>query len=77
MAYVDLNPVRAKITEKLESSNHTSIKKRLDEIKQIESVDVQTKLDTAISNQLNSKNLPMSLKNYIELVEWTDFCVLH
>ena len=29
MAYVDLNPVRAKITEKLEESNHTSIQERI------------------------------------------------
>jgi len=79
MAYVDLNPVRAKITKKLENSDHTSIKKRLNEIKQIEAINVQTKFDTtisAISNQLNSKKLPMSFKSYIELVEWTDFCVL-
>jgi len=74
MAYVDLNPIRAKITEKLEESNNTSIKKRLKELKQIESIDVQKKLDTAIfaiSNQISSKKLSMSLKSYIELVEWT------
>lgn len=74
MAYVDLNPVRAKITEKLDESKQTSIKKRLDEIRQIESIDVQAKLDSAISaisNQLNSKKLSMSSKSYIELVEWT------
>jgi len=74
MAYVDLNPVRAKITEKLESSNHTSIKKRLNEIKQIEPIAVQAKLDSAISaisNQLNTKKLSISVKDYIELVEWT------
>jgi len=55
IAYVDLNPVRAKITEKLEESNNTSIKKRMDEIKTIESIDVQRNLDSAIiaiSNQM-------------------------
>jgi len=74
MAYVDLNPVRAKITEKLDESNNTSIKKRLDEIKQIEPIDVQAKFDTAISaisNQVSSKKLSISIKSYIELVEWT------
>jgi len=80
MAYVDLNPVRAKITEKLDESNHTSIKKRLDEAKYIEPVDVQAKLDmavSAISNQISSKKLPMSLKSYIELVEWTGQNIIH
>jgi len=74
MAYVDLNPVRAKITEKLDESNNTSIKKRLNKIKQIEPIDVQVKLSSAISaisNQVNSKKLSMSLKSYIELIEWT------
>jgi len=80
MAYVDLNPVRAKITEKLETSNHTSIKKRLEGIKQVEPVDIQKKLDTsisAISNQISSKKLPMSLKSYIELIEWTGQNIIH
>ena len=80
MAYVDLNPVRAKITEKLEESMNTSIKKRLDELKQIEPIDVQTQLDTAISaisNQVSSKKLSMSLKSYIELVEWTGKSIVY
>jgi len=80
MAYVDLNPVRAKITDKLEDSNNTSIKKRLDEIKHTESINVQAKLDlsiAAISNQLGSKKLPISLKSYIELVEWTGQNIIH
>jgi len=80
MAYVDLNPVRAKITDKLEESHHTSIKKRLDEIKQIDPIKVQENLDTAItaiSNQLNSKKLSISTKSYIELVEWTGKNIVH
>jgi len=74
MAYVDLNPVRAKITEKLEESNNTSIKQRLGSIKQKDPIDVQAYLDasiTAITKQVKSKILPMKLKEYIELVEWT------
>ncbi|GJM10152.1 MAG: hypothetical protein DHS20C11_24280 [Lysobacteraceae bacterium] len=32
MAYVDLNPVRAAITDRIKQSDHTSIKKRVDEL---------------------------------------------
>lgn len=74
MCYVDLNPVRANIVKKLEESKHTSVKKRLDDLKQKEPVDVQAYLDasvTAISKQIKSKTLPMSLQAYIDLVEWT------
>ena len=73
MAYVDLNPIRAEITEKLEGSNNTSIKKRLESIQEKDPIDVQAYLDasvTALSNQIKSKTLSMSLKDYIELVEW-------
>jgi len=74
MAYVDLNPVRAKITEKLEESKNTSIKKRLEETKTVSPQDVQATLDSAVSaitNQFNGKKLAISLKDYIALVEWT------
>jgi len=74
MAYVDLNPVRAKITEKLEDSHHTGIKSRIDSIKEKQPVDVQGYLDEsiqAISSSVKTKSLPISLKDYIELVEWT------
>jgi len=80
MAYVDLNPVRAKITDKLEESNNTSIRRRLKTIKQKDPIDVQTYLDssiTAISNQIKTKVLPMTLKDYIELVEWSGQSIVY
>ena len=80
MAYVDLNPIRAKITEKLEESDNTSIKKRLELIKEKDPIEVQAYLDasiTGLSKPIKSKNLPMSLKDYIELVEWTGKSIVY
>ena len=80
MAYVDLNPVRAGIVEKLEDAKNTSVKKRLAKIKAIEPIEVQSVLDsniTSLSKTIQSKTLSMSLRNYIELVEWTGRNIVH
>lgn len=71
MAYVDLNPIRAGLASELEKSDHTSIKKRL-EINAPSSIDSLTKL-RFINNdsQSNTKSLPFSLKDYLNLVDWT------
>ncbi|MCF6194293.1 MAG: hypothetical protein L3J46_08170, partial [Kangiellaceae bacterium] len=50
MAYVDLNPVRAGIVEKLEDAKNTSVKKRLEKIKAIEPIEVQSVLDSNITS---------------------------
>ena len=74
MAYVDLNPIRADIAERLEESKHTAIKQRVESIKAIEPMEVQKALDsqiTCINEKVKSKHLPMTLKNYIDLVEYT------
>lgn len=77
MAYVDLNPVRATITEKLEESHHTSVKRRID--------DLQTKPDSqslkstinALQRRVEDSQLTMPLKDYLVLVEWTGQCIIH
>lgn len=74
MAYVDLNPIRAKLAETLEDSTNTSIKKRLNSINEVDPIEVQATLDSSItsfSNKVKRKRLPMTVKCYIELVEWT------
>lgn len=74
MAYVDLNPIRSDITERLEESEHTAIKKRIESLKTIVPLDVQKALDekiTCINEKIKSKQLPMTLKHYIDLVEYT------
>ncbi len=77
LAYVDLNPVRAKMAKTPEQSAHTSIKKRAEKAK-----------DTHLSNHPNqqvknlmpfagnlrndmSEGLPFRLTEYLELVELT------
>ena len=68
MAYIDLNPIRAGLAKTPETSDHTSIKRRI--------------TDTEVSlSQLHPfvgnphKNIPQGLQfaliDYIELVEWT------
>ena len=77
MAYVDLNPIRAKIAKTPETSEYTSIKKRATEAK--------TKTAPNHHNQQvkslycfagNPKKempegLPFKLTDYLELVDWT------
>ncbi len=77
MAYVDLNPVRAKITEKLEESDNTSIKKRLNSINSIKNVDTLDNQLDAIAGKLRERKLSISLTEYVELVEWTGRSIVH
>lgn len=77
MAYVDLNPIRAKMTLSVESSEYTSGYER---------IHGKTSADSAIEGDLNpsslfgfvgdehqnsSDGLPYSLIDYIELLDWT------
>jgi REP element-mobilizing transposase RayT len=70
MAYVDLNPIRAKIADTPETSKHTSIKKRLESIKG--SITTHS-LMPFVGNprQEMPKGIPFSLKDYCELVDIT------
>ena len=72
MAYVDLNPVRAKMAKTLETSDYTSVQER-----------TKTADDNAASKQPASlkpmrsqgqnpdKAIPFTLSSYLELVDWT------
>ena len=75
LAYVDLNPIRANIAATPETSDYTSIKKRIDHAK----LGKQSKslLRFAGSPRKHMpKGLPFELKSYIELVELTGQCIL-
>jgi len=71
MAYVDLNPIRSGVAQTPETSEHTSIKVRLDVL--------NNRLSTApclhpfIGGQSKQKlsGIPFRLMDYIELVDWT------
>jgi len=73
MAYVDLNPIRAKMATSLKESEHTSIKKRL------ESHTDQELNGTlkAIAGKVKNRTMVLPLKDYIQLVEWTGQAIVY
>jgi hypothetical protein len=76
-AYVDLNPIRAKMAATPEASAHTSIKQRIDKAQaatQPNHVHQQVKhlLPFAGNPRLDMpKGLPFRLTDYLDLVDWT------
>ena len=75
MAYVDLNPIRAKLANTPETSDHTSVKQRIENIKTKHTNEEHpaTKLYPFIGNPRKNmpEGLPFNLKDYIELVDIT------
>jgi hypothetical protein len=70
MAYVDLNPIRTKIAKTPETSKHTSIKKRLESIKQ--NTPTHSLMPFVGNERQNMpKGIAFSLKDYCELVDIT------
>jgi REP element-mobilizing transposase RayT len=76
MAYVDLNPIRTKIAKTPETSKHTSIKKRLESIKQNTS---SHSLMPFVGNERQDmpKGIAFSLKDYCEIVDITGKIIRH
>ncbi len=73
MAYVDLNPIRAGLNQKLEHSEHTSIQTR---IKLLSQAQLNQAIES-IKGGIKEKVLSIKLKDYIELVEWTGKTITH
>ncbi len=69
MAYVDLNPIRAGMAGELVDSEHTSIKHRLDAI--AEDTCTTTELLRPLAGLSPVDAFPITLSDYIELVDWT------
>ncbi|OED36085.1 hypothetical protein AB833_28520 [Chromatiales bacterium (ex Bugula neritina AB1)] len=69
MAYVDLNPVRAKIATTPEESEHTSIKKRIASAK-VGCIPVELLRFQGDEHKDKPSGTPFSLDPYIQLVDW-------
>ena len=82
MAYVDLNPVRAKVAKTPETSDFTSIKQRIHQI--LNQTQTENKINTQpstlkpfVGNPRKDmpNGIPFDLKEYIELVDITGKCI--
>ncbi|PSS71687.1 transposase [Shewanella algae] len=74
MAYVDLNPIRAKMADTPEQSAHTSIRLRIQAALKCEQ---PTKLLPFIGNECDNQRsgIAFGLKDYLELVDDTGRCI--
>jgi len=82
MAYIDLNPIRAKMAASVESSEYTLAHERLLPCKKVGVAQQQEKPSDLYhkkpffafigdENQNDTQGIPFSLLNYIELVDWS------
>ena len=74
MAYVDLNPVRAKICDQLEDSEHTSITQRIESVGQSGQKASQPERITPLRPVAGLKSelgLSVSEADYLAIVRWT------
>ena len=76
MACVDLNPIRARMTETPEASGHTAIRRRLRQLKAFDS-DAAPEPEPLCPFAGNTceampDGLACPLAGYVELVEWSD-----
>jgi hypothetical protein len=71
MAYVDLNPIRAKIATTPETSNHTSIQKRTEAIQQHKRQPHKLLPFVGNPRQDMPQGIAFSLQDYCELVDTT------
>ena len=71
MAYVDLNPVRAKIADTPEASDHTSIKARIGALRANGDQPNNLMPFSGSPREFTSSSLQFRLQDYIELVDWS------
>ncbi len=74
MAYVDLNPVRAKMAKTPEQSDYTSVKERVRQhLGKSHAANNLLKMDGDINS---STGLPLQLEDYLKLIDWTGRMVI-
>ena len=72
MAYVDLNPVRAKMAKTPETSDYTSVQERAEQAYGNTARKQVARLKTLRSQGQNpDQAIPFALSSYLELVDWT------
>ena len=79
MVYVDLNPIRAGLSDALDESEFTSIQQRINDYSQQQDIKSAAQRKTTASTQLvdftedadSQPGIPYSLKDYFELADWT------
>ncbi len=71
MAYVDLNPVRAKLAETPEKSKHTSVRKRIRTALQEKPQPVELLPFVGNHRKDSPKGIPFAFTDYLELLDWT------
>lgn len=82
MAYVDLNPVRAKMARTPEKSEHTSVKQRSEKAKSAHSPNHPKQQSKRLMPFAGYERkdmpfgLPFRLTDYLELVDWTGRLIL-
>ncbi len=77
LAYVDLNPIRAKMAQTPETSTHTSVQQRIQHAKGAHSPNIPTEQPSGLLPFAGNpraempKGLPFNLTDYLQLVDWT------
>ena len=71
MAYVDLNPVRAKLAETPEKSKYTSVRKRIRIALKEQTQPVELLPFVGNHRQDSPKGIPFAFSDYLALLDWT------
>ena len=75
IAYVDLNPIRAKMASSPEASDHTGIKTRIDALKN--NRQAARSIEKFLGSNPEKSGLLFVLRDYLELVDWTGRIIRH
>ncbi|WP_039850193.1 transposase [Grimontia indica] len=71
MAYVDLNPIRADIADSPESSEYTSVKARIEALRNNQVNAEGLHVFAGYPRKDQPEGIPFRLLDYLELVDWT------